>query len=332
MEQLRGNKKIIDDSEDRELKTIYNNMTFEHFKELKESQERLRAEVEQIQGELDQAIAQIEELKDDKKVAGISLHSLMDRMKNMDSDKQAFEKVKIKLKEFKTQGIFKGIDLDVEEEEDDETVNLLNRLIKLIDQTRADILKRDKEYREFKELHSKNERERKENEKAEIDDLVDEYNKRDDDFHNLEDKYIVLKRDMKKKMIEVNKYKEEMEEALELAKSMKEENRTKNKERKARIKELEEELKHKDQRIIELGIEIEEYLQRTPTKSDTSTEYDSFALVKEKKKVSRLTEEIKKLYDEIDKLNLNLKMGKERNRGASLEKIRNTSVGRKNDS
>jgi len=269
-------------------------------------------------------------MRDDKKVTGISLHSLMDKVKNMDSDKQAFGRVKVKLNEFKKEGIFKGIELDSDEEEDDETVNLLNKLVRLIDRTKKEIEKRDKETKEMRETHEKTEQNRKVNDKAEIDDLVDEYNQRDDEFHDINDKYVQLKKDMKKKMYLVAKYKEEMEDAQALADGLKEEYKTKLKDRKAKIIELEDQLKSKDIRIINLQNDMDEYLQRSPSKSDTSTEMDSYALTNERRKVAKLTEEIKKLYDQIDKLNLRLKGENIKNRDNTLERLRNISKERQN--
>jgi hypothetical protein len=52
-------------------------------------------------------------------------------------------------------------------------------------------------------------------------------------------------------------------------------------------------------------------------------------LKKERKKVKKLTDEIKELYDTIDKLNLQLKIETTKTRDQTLEKVRSISRGRK---
>lgn len=312
------------ESVDHALEESFDNMTFENFKSMKNTIEELKTEIDNKQKEIDDVHAQIYELKDEKKVTGISLHSLMDKVKNMDTDKQLFERVKLKLKEFKNSGIFRGIELEPDEEEDDEIINLLNRLIKLLDKTKLDVELREKEQKQLKELLDRNQKDRV----KEVDDLVDEYNVKDEELQGVHDKYIALKKDMKMKMFEVAKYKEEMEDAQRMLDDLKEEQKTKGKGNKGRIQELEEEAKHKDNRINELQNEIEHYLQRSPARSDTSTESDPRALLKERKKVSKLMEEIKRLYDQIDKLNTELNIEREIGKDQTLDKVRSKSRGR----
>jgi chromosome segregation ATPase len=312
------------ESVDHALEESFDNMTFENFKSMKNTIEELKTQIDNKQKEIDDVHAQIDELKDEKKVTGISLHSLMDKVKNMDTDKQLFERVKLKLKEFKNSGIFRGIELEPDEEEDDEIINLLNRLIKLLDKTKLDVELREKEQKQLKELLDRNQKDRV----KEVDDLVDEYNVKDEELQGVHDKYIALKKDMKMKMFEVAKYKEEMEDAQRMLDDLKEEQKTKGKGNKGRIQELEEEAKHKDNRINELQNEIEHYLQRSPARSDTSTESDPRALLKERKKVSKLMEEIKRLYDQIDKLNTELNIEREIGKDQTLDKVRSKSRGR----
>lgn len=123
----------------------------------------------------------------------------------------------------------------------------------------------------------------------------------------------------------VAKYKEESEDSQKRASDLREEVKVKLKEKKDRIAALEAELEAKDRRVMELQDEMDDLLQRTPTKSDTSTEMDSQALVKEKRKVARLTEEIKQLLDVIDRLKLKIRIEKSRVQDQTLEKVRSLS-------
>jgi len=91
---------------------------------------------------------------------------------------------------------------------------------------------------------------------------------------------------------------------------------------------LKEVLETREQRISELENEMEDLLQRSPSKSDTSTEYDSHALLKERNKVKKLTDEIKTLYDTIDRLNLKLQIEYRKNTDKTLEKVRASSASR----
>ena len=308
-------------SEDLALEESFDNIDFDKFKDMKAKQEQLLADLDLANKALDEARAQIEDLKDDKKAGAINLQTLMQKVQDMDADKQLFERVKGKLKDFKREGVFRGIELHVDEEEDDEVINLLLKLNKLLDQTKKEVDQREQDKKQLESLL----RQTHEDKNKEVDELVDEYNMKDEEFQSINDKYIALQRDYKKKMFEVAKYKEEMEDAQTLAADLKDEFRTKLKEKRDQIQKFEESLAIKEKRIIELQDEVDGLLQRTPTRSDTSTEYDSHALVKEKKKVAKLTEEIKKLYDIIDRLKIKIRIEQTKTVDQTLTKVRSLS-------
>lgn len=180
-------------SEDQALEQSFDNITFDKYKELKEQMEQMKAELDTKQKELDDAKDLIEDLKDEKKANGISLHAMMEKVQNMDTDKLTFERVKLKLKEFKNTGLFKGVELDVDEEEDDETINLMNRLNKLLDKTKEEIEKRDAEQQKLQKILEVSQKEKL----KEVDELVDEYNTKDEQLKGLTDKYIALQKEMK---------------------------------------------------------------------------------------------------------------------------------------
>lgn len=148
----------------------FDNMTLEKFKEMKNDYEKLQVDFEAKDDELQKAQEAIADLKDDKKTAGISLHSLLDKVRTLDEDKKAFERVKLKLKEFRSNGLFKGIELDSDEEEDDETTNLLNKLNKLLDSTRGEIDKQDKHNQDLRDTMAATQKEM-----DDIDDVAGEF-------------------------------------------------------------------------------------------------------------------------------------------------------------
>ena len=102
------------------------------------------------------------------------------------------------------------------------------------------------------------------------------------------------------------------------------------KELEARNAELEEKLIEKENHNEVLKEEIERLLQNTPgSRSDDSTQMDPYALYNERKKVQKLTEEIKRLYDIIDKLKEESKILKLQLKEETLKKARNASRERK---
>ena len=285
--------------EDVALENSFDNMTFDKFKELKADYDLLKGQLDGKQKELEDAYQTIANMRDDMKGLQMSQQTLMDKVRDMGEDKKIFEQVKGKLKEFKAKGLFKGIELDISEEHDNETINSLNKLNKLIDKIKEEMDQRDKEHQHFKNKLEQNEKDQA----KEVDELIDEYNQKDEAFQSLNDKYIALKREMKMKMLELAKCREEMEEAQNLANELKDEYKGKLKDKKdefskfdSQIADLKQEITNRDKKIEELKIELEQQLQRPGGQSeDSSMEIDSYALTKERKKVARLTEEIKKI-------------------------------------
>lgn len=119
----------------------------------------------------------------------------------MGADKKGFERVKDKLREFRQKGMFKNIELSADEEDEDDTINSLNKLNKLLDQTQAMISEKEKDHDHYRNLLEQT----KNDKKKEVDDLVDEYNLKDEELQNINERYIGLKREIKSKMYELAK-------------------------------------------------------------------------------------------------------------------------------
>lgn len=307
-------KKSSNESEDQALEESFDNMTLDRYRDLKSTIEGLKAEIDTKQQELDKARAEIEDLRDDKKTAGLSLHTLTEKVQNMDADQQALAKIKLKLKEMKRAGMFSDSEFDTEEE----------GLLKLLDKLKDDFDQKDMQTKTLQGLVSKLQQEKN----NDMDDLVDEYNMKDEECQSLADKYNTLRREVNKYKHDLTKYKQELIDAQEKAAEVKEKYAGKLKEKTELVAKYEEELEHKEKRIVELQNELDAQLQHTPNNSDTSTEFDSYSLQKERKKVAKLVEEISRLYDIIDKLKLKNEAASMKNREQSLEKVREKSLER----
>ena len=268
--------------EDVALEESFDNMTFEKFKELKVAYDLLQSQLDAKDKQLVDAQITISNMRDDMKGFQMSQQTLMDKVKEMGEDKKIFEQVKAKLREFKASGLFKGIELDVSEEHDNDAINLLNKFNKLIDKIKDEIDQRDKENYAFKNKLEQSEKDKL----KEVDELIDEYNQKDEAFQSLNDKYIALKREMKMKMQELAKCREELQEQEKLVLDLKDEYKGKLSSKKEEmskndsiVAELKEEIASRDKKIEELKIELETQLQRPGGYSeDSSMEFDPLAL------------------------------------------------------
>ena len=303
-----------------------------------------KAELLEAQQKIEEAERKYEDLKDDMKARDMNLRMMTEKVNDMNEEITLFKRVKDKLKDLSKKGMFRKIELDEHEEDDDETINSLHKLQKLIEQyeNKANLTESDYLNEKARLQQAKADKE------DEVNGLIDEYNAKDDELQSINDRYIAAKRECKKYMYELAKCKEEMEEAQQLAKDLKIEYKEKLqnmvqskdetvnpkiekiKELEARNAELEEKLIEKENHNEVLKEEIERLLQNTPgSRSDDSTQMDPYALYNERKKVQKLTEEIKRLYDIIDKLKEESKILKLQLKEETLKKARNASRERK---